>query len=97
LTLGTTYSGTLSGSGHAQLFKLEVPQGNPLLVQLDDSTNSDHTEVYAQLGAPPTRDHHGARSDGPGGDHQLVVPFAAPGTWYILVYGENVPAPSASR
>src|SRR5262249_36997447 len=34
LTLGTPYNGTLAGSGQAQLFRVDVPAGQQLLVTL---------------------------------------------------------------
>jgi RHS repeat-associated protein len=94
LTLGTPFTGTLTGSGYARLFKVEVPQGNPLQISFDDATNTDRTEIYVRLGAPPTRRQHDYRSEQPGAHHLLLVPLAAPGTWYLLVYGESVAAAS---
>jgi RHS repeat-associated protein len=94
LTLGSTYNGSLPGSGFAQLFKVDVAQNSPLLITLDDATNTDRTEVYARLGSPPTRQLFDARFDTNGADHRLTVPLAAPGAWYVLVYGDHVPAAS---
>src|SRR5207249_1922116 len=51
LTLGVPLQGSLAGSGQAQLFKVNVPEGNPLRISFDDAANSDMVEVYAKLGA----------------------------------------------
>ncbi len=95
LTLGTPFQGTLAGSGQGQLFRIDLAPGNPLLIELDDSSNTDRTEVYARLGTPPTRRDFHYRNALPGADHLVTVPFAAPGTWYVWVYGEAVAAPSS--
>jgi RHS repeat-associated protein len=94
LTLGTIYNGSLSGSGFVQLFKVDVTQASPLLIRFDDATDTDRTEVYARLGSPPTRQTFAVRFDATGADHQLAIPLAAPGTWYVLVYGDHVPVAS---
>ena len=90
LALGETYHGSLSGSGFVQLFKVDVTRSVPLLIHFDDASNTDRTEIYARLGAPPTRQTSDARFEASGADHQVAVPLAAPGVWYILVYGDRV-------
>ncbi|HYT94193.1 MAG TPA: nidogen-like domain-containing protein, partial [Gemmataceae bacterium] len=94
LTLGTPYTGTLLASGQIQLFKVDVAAGNPLLVRLDDSTDTDNNEVYVRRGSPPTRGTYDYRFGQAGADQDVQVPFATPGTWYILVYSRTVPSPS---
>ena len=86
LTLGTPYSGTLAGSGQAQLFAVTVPATQSLLVTLQDSTSADVNQVYAKLGSPPTPGNYAYEfASGVAANQQLLVPSAAPGTWYILV------------
>ena len=93
LAPGSTYNGIFIGSGQAQLFTVDVPQAQQFLVSLKDSSTADHIELYAQLGAPPTRSDHQYAATAPGSvDQQLLVPMAAPGIWYILVYAEAVAA-----
>jgi RHS repeat-associated protein len=94
LALGVTRPGTLVGTGDAQLFALTLTEGNPLLVTLDDSTSVDRTEVYARLGTPPTRRDYDLKSATIGADHTVLVPYAPPGTWYVLVYAESAAGPS---
>ncbi len=96
LTLGAPYSGTLTGSGQAQLFAVNVPATEALLVSLKDSTSADVNQIYAKLGSPPTPgDYAYEFADGVAASQQLLVPSAAPGTWYILVDSVSVPESSA--
>jgi RHS repeat-associated protein len=94
LVLGTVYQGILAGSGEAQLFKVDAPGAKNLSIGLQDSAAADHNEVYLKFGAPPTRSDFQYRFTTPASPNQtVVVPDAAPGTWYILVYSESVPVP----
>jgi hypothetical protein len=96
LTLGTAFQGTLAGSGQAQLLRVHVSEAGPLRVDLDDSSPANHNELYVQFGSPPTRSEYAFRSETPlAPDQSIVVPVAAPGDWYILVYGEAVPQASS--
>jgi RHS repeat-associated protein len=94
LALGTTYNGVVAGSGFAQLFRLDVPSFQPLLMQFDGQTSTDRIEVYANHGSPPTRQNFDFKNEAVGADHQVSVPYAVPGTWYVLVYGDRVPSAS---
>ena len=95
LSLGGTQSGTFSGNGYAQLFTVTMPASELLKLNLDDTTHTDVNELYARFGAPPTRGDYDYRATATGSaDQQLVVPMAAPGTWYVLVYGNHVTAGS---
>jgi RHS repeat-associated protein len=92
LGLGVTYNGTLAGSGTAQLFQVVVPSTQSLFINLNDGSSSDVTELYAKLGAPPTRGTYDFSSaNTSSSSQQILVPSAAPGTWYILIYGDFVP------
>ncbi|MFI5460129.1 MAG: RHS repeat-associated core domain-containing protein [Isosphaerales bacterium] len=96
LTLGTPYSGTLTGSGQAQLFSVNVPSTQSLLVTLHDTSSADVNQIYAKLGSPPTQSNYSFQSSsGVSANQQLLVPSAAPGTWYFLVYSVSVPSASA--
>ncbi|MCY2990994.1 MAG: malectin domain-containing carbohydrate-binding protein [Planctomycetota bacterium] len=96
LTLGTTYQGTFVGSGQAQLFRVSVPNSMPLRVVLDDAAATNHNELYLKFGAPPTRGDYDYRFSAMAApDQRVLVPMAASGTWYVLVYGDHVPTPSA--
>jgi len=96
LTLGSAYQGTLTGSGQAQLFVVNVPSSEPLFVSLQDSSAGDQNELYAKFGTPPTREVYDYGANGAGSSQSLLVPSADAGTWYVLVYAEAVAtAPSS--
>src|SRR5262249_12588938 len=96
LPLGTTYNGTLVGSAQAQLFRVTVPDARPLLVTLRDASPAHHTELYVKFGSAPSRSDYQFRSSSAAtANQQVLVPMAAPGTLYILLYGASVPAAGA--
>ncbi len=91
LTLGSTYQGTLAGTGQVQVFQINVPMTQDLLVSLVDSTPADINDLYLRFGSPPTPgdyQYHGS-SSAPGG-LRILVPSAYAGTWYALVYSDSV-------
>jgi RHS repeat-associated protein len=94
LTLGGSDSGTLAGSGQAQLFEVTVPATQSLIVGLQDNTATDVVQLFANLGSPPTPFNYGESSGAGSSDPKLLVPSAAPGTWYILVYAASVSSSS---
>ena len=95
LTLGTPYNGKLAGGGQMQLFRVDVTGEQQLRLQLDDTSAADQNELYAKFGSPPTRADYTYRYDRlASADQELLVPMAAPGTWYVLLYADKVPAPS---
>jgi RHS repeat-associated protein len=94
LTLNTPYDGSIVASGQIQLFNVVVPTASPLLIRLDDFTNSDSNEVYLRRGAAPTLGTYDYRYAQTGADQDVQVPLAAPGTWYILVSTRLAPAES---
>ncbi|MBX7105905.1 MAG: hypothetical protein K1X57_17610 [Gemmataceae bacterium] len=95
LTNAVPFIGKLTSSGQAELFRIDVPSGNLLNILLNDATDTNRNELYVRLGSPPTRrDFDYSYQSANSADHEIMVPFAAPGKWYILVYGDRVPAPS---
>ena len=96
LTLGTPYQGSLTGSGQAELFVVNVPTIEPLVATLQDLNPSDQNELYLKYGSPPTRSDYDYRySNLAAANQQVLVPSAAPGTWYILLYGASVSSASS--
>jgi RHS repeat-associated protein len=97
LNLGETYWGTLTGSGYAQFFTVNLPTNESLQVNLQDKGSSaDVNELYVRDGAPPTpSDYDFSATAANSANQQLLVSSADPGTWYILVYGDSVVAPSS--
>ena len=75
---------------------MSVPATQSLLVTLQDTSSGDVNQIFAKLGSPPTQSNYGyAYSDGVSANQQLLVPSAAPGTWFILVYSVSVPSATA--
>jgi RHS repeat-associated protein len=96
LALNTPYQGTLVGSGQMQLFRVVVPSEKQLCIRLDDTSDADQNHLYAKFGSPPTRADYGYRSERlASADQQILVPLAAPGVWYILLYADWVAAPGS--
>ena len=96
LPLGTNFVGQFAGSGQAQIFLFTVTNSGPLLIQLANAGLGNHSEIYVKLGAPPTRSDYDFRFDSPASANQrILIPEATAGTWYVLVYGDYIPTPSA--
>ena len=92
LTNAASFASSLSGDGDEKYFRIDVPAGQNLLIRLDDADNQGANEIYVRFGALPTRGTFDFRAATPGSaDQQLLIPAAAPGTYYIMVHGESVP------
>jgi len=92
LTNAVPFAGTFTGNGDEHYFRIDVPAGQNLLIRLNGVDNLGASEVYVRFGALPTRGTFDYRAATPGSaDQQLLIPAAAPGTYYILVRGESVP------
>src|SRR5262249_30536367 len=91
----TPYQGALVGDGQAQLFRVDVPAGQQLRVVLDDGAAGNRNELYARFGSPPTRADFQFSATAAAADQQLFVPYAAPGTWFLLLYSGAAPSPDA--
>ncbi len=87
-------AGSLNQAGDAQLFRVITTTDDPLLVQLDDSTDTGQNEIYLKRGAPPTRADYQYRFETAAADSRLLTSQLPAGEWYILVYGQEVPTPS---
>jgi YD repeat-containing protein len=95
LTLGTAYQGSLVGNVQAELFQIAVPQSQGLLLVLKDLSSADQNELYLKFGSLPTRSDYQYRFSNPASaNQQILVPVAAAGNWYALLYTDSVPSPS---
>lgn len=91
LNVGDTYNGQLSGPSQAFLFDVGVTDAQSLLATLADSTASDVNELYAKFGAPPTPQNYDYRySTASSANQSILIPKAAVGHWYFLVYTDAV-------
>lgn len=103
LPLSQVVTRTNGGTRGAQLFRIHLDESTPLLVQMDDPSETNQNLLFAKLGAPPTLvsyDYSSLRrptsnrdtADVKGSaDPLLLIPNAILGDWYVLVYGNFVP------
>lgn len=92
LSLGSQLTGQLDASGDAFVYKLVVPADSDVKVTLD-GPNGTANELYVLLGDVPTRQSFDGRGAAPGQPDQSVhVSSVNGGTYYVLVYGANVPS-----
>lgn len=92
LTLGTPVSGTLSQS-QGVYYRVTVPAGQTLLIDLDASTTNGSTQLFVKYGDVPSRANFDyGYTDPLSPDQKIIVPVTEAGTYYILAYGENLPS-----
>lgn len=90
---GLPVTNTLTQNGDCQYYILNVGAGGAALLQLDFAGSSPTTGLYIRRGALPTLGDFDFRSDTIGSpNQQFLIPFASPGTWYVMVYGAAVPS-----
>jgi subtilase family serine protease len=93
LTLGTPVGGTLSQS-QGVYYRVTVPAGQTLLIDLDASTTAGSTQLFVKYGDVPSRASFDyGYTDPLSPDQKIIVPVTETGTYYILAYGENVSSP----
>jgi RHS repeat-associated protein len=96
LPVGATFSGSFVGNGQAQLIAVNLTNGSPLLITLNNGGANNVTELYAQLGSPPTRGAFGYESISPNSpNQQILIPNANAGTYYVLIYGNQISTPGS--
>ena len=96
LAPGGTFTGTFAGNGQPQLLAVAVTNSGPLLITLNNSGANNSTELYVQLGSPPTRGAFGYESITPNSpNQQILIPSAPAGTYYILIYGNVISTPGS--
>ncbi len=90
LESGVAASDSFPETAAGHFYQIDVPAGQNLTVFLNDANEEGINELYARFGAPPTRGTFDARHSDIGADQQLIVPAAAPGTWFLLAFGSQV-------
>ena len=74
-----------------------VGAGETLQFVLDSQSSTAANELYVSYGTMPTRTHYDLRFGQPfAADQKVIVPNTLAGTYYVLVYGANVPAGPAN-
>ena len=86
LALGIPSTGSL-GAGRSAFYRVDVPEGQTLLVQLDSASATAANELYLSFGEVPSRNQFGYSYTTPfAADQDVVVPVSQAGTYYILVH-----------
>lgn len=83
---GVPVTGLSAGAGEAVRFFLELPDGADNL-EFSMSGGSGDADLYVNFASPPTLSTWACRPYLPGNDETCYLPFPAPGTWYVMVYG----------
>ena len=93
---GTPVHGSLSSGDRADYYAIQVGSGDALRLSLKGHAASGANELYARLGAIPTRQDFDARQAG-GGQEQDLVLSSPPGNGmdYVLVYADQVDSVAA--
>ena len=92
LTLGQPYISQLS-TGAEHYYKVNVPEGEDLLITLDSQSDNASTELYVRYNAIPDRVNFDYMYDKPfRSDQDISVPTTSVGWYYILVRGNYVPS-----
>ena len=100
LNLGTPLAVNIAGSGQSQLYQLNVPQAQQVVITLTDASAADRNEVYVSQGTPPTRSDYQFKFETPASANQRVsLPAPAPGrgTCWSSTKTHHRPAASRSR
>ncbi len=81
-------------NGRSVYYKLTVPTaGDTILVKLDGANSNAFNELYVAFGRPPTRGDFDFTYQKPfSPDQEIIMPLTRDGTYYILAYGNTVPA-----
>src|SRR5262249_44672382 len=83
------------GQGQFRLFRLHLAAADSLAFDLSGASADEHLELYVRQAAPPTRTDFQYRSaDARPSRQSVLLPHAAAGDWYVLVYGEPATVPA---
>jgi RHS repeat-associated protein len=91
LELGQSVNGSLA-TGQYAYYRVEVPAGETLRLQLDGAAESANNELYVRYGDMPSRsefDYSFPNAFAP--DQEILIPNTQGGTYYVLAYGDQVP------
>lgn len=74
-------------------YKIIIPdslKNETLLVELTGEDQNNHNELYIRYGDVPTRNTYDAAFSRPfSGNQEAIISEMKPGTYYVMVYGEN--------
>jgi beta-glucanase (GH16 family) len=84
LTLGQWSSGSLSGTGDKDYFKVQVEAGKKLIVDLDGPSGPDF-DLYIKYGSKPTTSDYEDRGYTGSADERVQIASTQSGWYYIMV------------
>ena len=91
LMLGVPYPSQFS-TGTEHYYRVNVPEGEDLLITLDSDSDVSVNELYVRYGEIPSPVQYDFLYDSPfQSDQEVTVPTTQTGTYYILVRGDYVP------
>ncbi len=94
-TDGVPAGGTLRREDRADYYAVEVETGDSVVITLDGHASGGANELYVSFEAVPTRLHYDHKVALGGQDLELGVPgVAGGGTFYVLVYADQIDAPT---
>jgi RHS repeat-associated protein len=91
IEIGDSAEGQFSGAADRKYYAVQAPPDGHLRAHLDILDNQGIYQVYLRYGALPTLGQydHALAIDGADADG-LLVPNAARGTWYVLLYADSL-------
>lgn len=93
LSLGVPSSNQLTNR-QARYYRVHVNAGQWLVLELNCAAPTAATELFVRYAAIPTRSEFDFTHSNPlQPDHRIVVPETREGDYYILAYGDFIPAP----
>jgi uncharacterized delta-60 repeat protein len=96
LALGAPATDQLANH-QARYYRVHVSAGQVLVLELDCASATAATELFIRYGAIPTRSEFDFIHSNPlQSDHRIVVPDTREGDYYILAYGDFIPAPGSA-
>ncbi|MGD8450865.1 MAG: RHS repeat-associated core domain-containing protein [Phycisphaerae bacterium] len=97
LVVGVQSPGAFTEPGYSRYYKFDVDAGADIEIQLDDLDDEGENELYVSFEQLPTRlEHDFHYTLDPSADQQVRIPGTRAGTYYVLAYGREIPAPGPS-
>lgn len=96
LAAGAPVQNDIAANGDFQYYALTLDTAGPLILSLSHTGVGNRIELFASRTLLPSRGaHEFGDASGPGANRELLIPWASPGTWYILVYADTVVTPGS--
>jgi hypothetical protein len=96
LALGVTATNQLA-TRQARYYRVHVTAGQWLVLELNCAAPMAANELFVRYGAIPTRSEFDFTHSNPlQPNHRIVVPDTREGDYYILAYGDFIPAPGSA-